>query len=337
VTAFVAASKRPPRKPTTRAATRRRGTRGGTFEVRAQLRPGASPAPRAGSSDLGAIPPAAPEARRGGGQGECREGRCGAAPSRPARARGCRPPAREAPAPPPAPLRTPPAPSPGPRPHQRHPPRARDAAGGGKEWLQRAVAPKGSGSKDSPGSRAAARAGTARAARRPPQPRPPPPSPPAPPPRGSDTANKNSKNGRGARGTGRRRAAERARGRAGADFGARGEALDEGGELRGARGTLKEELHQPCARTRTRVQRTRTRVQHTRRVLRTLYASLPHTTRARGGARGGRAGGRGRRGRCCQQRECTVGTWVGATVGRGGGGHAARWARRASMAARRLV
>ena len=23
---------------------------------------------------------------------------------------------------------------------------------------------------------------------------------------------------------------------------------------------------------------------------------------------------------CCQQRECTVGTWVGATVGRGGGG-----------------
>jgi len=52
---------------------------------------------------------------------------------------------------------------------------------------------------------------------------------------------------------------------------------------------------------------------------------------ARGGAAGararGRAGGARRRGRagrfsCCQQTECTVGTWVGATVGRGGAGRA---------------
>ena len=27
----------------------------------------------------------------------------------------------------------------------------------------------------------------------------------------------------------------------------------------------------------------------------------------------------GERALCCQQRECTVGTWIGATVGRGGG------------------
>ena len=39
---------------------------------------------------------------------------------------------------------------------------------------------------------------------------------------------------------------------------------------------------------------------------------------------------------CCQQRECTVGSWVGATVGRGGGGPGRRSATQASFKPRKI-